>query len=112
MKQITHKNSRYVGYISPRGVMYIAECNHCGISICAHEFFHFDFDERRHAMEQGTFRCVECSRGHAYGVQKSARKWYAGWTSMPGYLDCTEPVFGRNRRTVEREIRALLRGDY
>jgi hypothetical protein len=98
--------------ITQKGALYSCECDKCGATMYSHEWATWDNNETRDAMEAGVMTCPECHRGHAdpetfiyCGEQ------YAGRYSAPGYLDCTDWNYGPNRRRLERELRAMYRGD-
>jgi hypothetical protein len=56
-------------------------------------------------MEDGTLRCDECSRGRAdadtFGRLADA---HAARLSMPGYLDCTDWMFGDDPDALRAEL--------
>ena len=91
--------------IFKKGKLYAADCSRCGATTYTHEWFHDDHNERRDAMENGTLRCDECG----YVVDKDTftdcGKQYAGWYSMPSYLDHTDVFYGKNLRNLKRELR-------
>lgn len=93
--------------IFKKGALYSADCEKCGCTQYTHEWFHSDHNERRDAMENGTLRCDECS-GHidaeTFGY---CGRQYAGWYSMPGYLDHTDVSYGKNLRELRRELREM-----
>ena len=83
--------------ITQKGALYSCECNTCGATLFTHEWAMYDHNERRDAMENGTLRCDECARGFAdadtFGRLADA---HAARLSMPGYIDCTDWLFGSN----------------
>lgn len=95
--------------ITAKGALYSCECTKCGATLYTHEWAHYDHNARRDAMQDGTLACDECASGRAnpetFSELKPSRKWYAGRYSAPGYLDCTDWAFGRNRRALEKELR-------
>lgn len=93
--------------IFKKGALYTAECAKCGSTAYSHEWAHADHNDRRDAMHAGTLRCDVCSVGTVdpKTVTDCGRQ-YAGWYSMPGYLDCTELHYSKNLRELRRELRA------
>ena len=91
--------------IFKKGALYSADCSRCGTTMYTHEWFHPDHNERRDAMESGRLPCDEC--GHAVDKDTFAYlgKHYAGWYSMPGYLDHTELMFSKNYRRLRKELK-------
>ena len=94
-----------------KGALYSCECAKCGATLYSHEWADFDHNDRRDAMQAGTLRCDGCRAGVAdpstFAEAKPARSWYACRYSAPGYLDCTDWTYGRNRRALEREVRDI-----
>lgn len=95
--------------ITQKGALYSCECAKCGATLYSHEWATWDHNETRDAMQAGTYRCDQCSIGRAdpetFGQVPGAH--YAGRLSMPGYLDCTDWTYSRNRRALLRELRDL-----
>lgn len=94
--------------MTQKGATYSADCRKCGCTLFTHEWAYVDHNERRDAMQDGTLRCDQCCTGttdpdtfHDCGRQYAARY------SMPGYLDCTDWAFGRNKRLLAREVRDM-----
>jgi hypothetical protein len=93
--------------VTAKGALYACECAKCGCTMFAHEWAHMDNNERRDAMQAGTLRCDTCCVGVADPKTFVAcGQQYAARMTMPGYLDCTDWLFGTNRRELEREVRS------
>lgn len=91
--------------IFKKGALYSADCAKCGMTNFTHEWFHDDHNNRRDAMKDGTLQCDEC-HGHVDAdTFMYCGKQYAGWYSMPGYLDHTDLSFSANLRNLKRELR-------
>jgi len=82
--------------ITQKGALYSCECNTCGATLFTHEWATYDHNGRRDAMENGTLACDECSRGRADA--------HAARLSMPGYLDCTDWLFGADPDALRAEL--------
>lgn len=97
--------------ITAKGATYSADCAKCGATMLTHEWVNDDHNERRDAMEAGTLRCDQCGGNanadsfHAHGRE------YAGRYSAPGYMDCTDWSFDRNKRRLERKLRSMYGED-
>lgn len=92
--------------IFKKGALYSAQCAKCGTDQYSHEWAHVDNNERRDAMQDGTLRCEDCCTGVVDPETFQYRgRQYAGWYSAPGYLDCTDLLYGRNLRELRRELR-------
>jgi len=93
--------------VTRKGALYLADCDHCGNTLATHEWADWDHNDRRDAMEAGTLRCNECSRGKAAPdtFHQAKGTWYAARYTMPGYLDCTLWHYDTNRRRLERDVR-------
>lgn len=91
--------------IFKKGALYSADCNRCGSTMFTHEWFNDDHNDRRDAMQAGTLQCNDCS-GHADAdTFHYCGRQYAGWYSMPGYLDCTDVHYDKNLRRLKSELR-------
>jgi NAD-dependent SIR2 family protein deacetylase len=94
--------------ITQRGALYTCECDKCGATLYTHEWAHFDHNERRDAMENGTLRCDEChGKALPETFSKMKGQYYAGRYSAPGYLDCTDWDYGRNLRNLKRHLKSM-----
>ena len=94
--------------ITKKGALYTAECSRCSATMYTHEWATWEHNERRDAMEAGTLRCEECggtANPETFGLMPG--RYYAARYSMPGYLDCTEWDYGRNRRALVRQLRDM-----
>lgn len=94
--------------ITPKGALYTCECDRCGATLYTHEWATWDHNERRDAMENGSLRCDECpgkANPETFGPMPG--KYYAARYSAPGYLDCTDWTYGRNKRALIREVREM-----
>ena len=90
-----------------KGACYCADCDKCGMTLTAHEWADWDFNERRDAMEAGTLRCDECNGRADASTFTRLRNQYAGRYSAPGYMDCTPWEYDTNVRRLERTLRQL-----
>lgn len=95
--------------LTRKGALYSCECAKCGATLYCHEWATWENNATRDAMQAGTYRCEQCSAGRADPETFSALpgKWYAARYSMPGYLDCTDWQFGKNKRALIREVRDM-----
>lgn len=95
--------------LTRKGALYCADCANCGATLYAHEWATWDNNEARDALKAGTYECDQCATGRAdpETFTDCGRGWYAGRYSMPGYMDCTEWSYGRNRRQLARELRDM-----
>ena len=95
--------------ITQKGALYSCECNKCGATLYTHEWAMYDHNERRDAMENGTMHCDECSIGRTdpetFG--KMGGSFYAARLSIPGFLDCTEWTFGKDKEALLEEIKEM-----
>lgn len=97
-----------------KGRLVSCECAKCGATIYAHEWASLDFNGERNAMQDGRMRCQECAGAGDPDTfwESPSRNYYACRYSAPGYLDCTDWSFGKNRRALEREVRDMYGSDY
>lgn len=94
--------------ITRKGHLYSCDCGKCGRTLYAHEWASWDPNEERDAMQAGTLRCTECTgQADSSTFIDLGAGWYAARYSMPGYLDCTDWSFGKNKRTLAREVREM-----
>lgn len=94
--------------ITRKGHLYSCDCTKCGMTLYAHEWATWDPNETRDAMQAGTLRCTECAgTADSRTFVDLGTGWYAARYSMPGYLDCTNWSFGKNKRTLTREVREM-----
>ena len=93
--------------IFKKGALYSVECARCGATSYTHEWFNDDHNERRDAMVKGSLSCDECSGKVDPNTFHFCGRQYAGWYSMPGYLDHTDAHYGRNLRVLKSELRDL-----
>lgn len=92
--------------ITRKGRLYSCDCAKCGMTLYAHEWATWDPNETRDAMQAGTLHCTECTgRADSSTFVDLGTGWYAARYSMPGYLDCTNWYYGRNKRALVREVR-------
>jgi len=95
-----------------KGALYSCDCAKCGATLYSHEWADIDNNSRRDAMQSGTLQCDCCSIGRADPETfHNCGRQYACRYSAPGYLDCTDWSYGKNRRKLEREVRDLYAGD-
>lgn len=91
-------------FIYKKGRLASCECPKCGAIKHWHEWV-----SDGQAEDLKTSHCDECGREldpETYWESRS-RNWYAGRYSAPGYLDCTEFSFSKNKRELERELRDM-----
>ena len=89
-----------------KGALYSADCDKCGRTLYVHEWATWDNNDARDAMQDGTLACPDCSgKADRATFVDHGRGWYACRYSAPGYMDCTEWEYGKNRRILERETR-------
>ena len=93
--------------IFKKGHLYSADCSKCGATQFSHEWLHYDNNDRRDAMKNGTLRCNDCNGIVDAKTFIDCGRQYAGWYSMPGYLDCTDVSFGKNLRQLKTELREM-----
>jgi hypothetical protein len=95
--------------ITQKGALYSAECDRCGATIYVHEWATWNNNDDRDALQAGTHQCPECAVGKANPETFSQHKglYYAARYSAPGYLDCTEWTYGRQKRALVREVRDM-----
>ena len=96
--------------IYQKGALYAADCSKCGATIYSHEWINGDHNELRDALQAGTpVACGICGC-YAPAVPDSfidCGKQYAGRYSAPGYMDCTDWSYSKNKRTLARELRDM-----
>lgn len=98
--------------LTRKGALYAADCRKCGASLYAHEWAHWNNNEARDMLRDGTYACDQCATGTADPETfTECGRQYAARYSMPGYLDCTDWSFGPNRRVLLREIRDMYGED-
>lgn len=90
-----------------KGSLYSADCSKCGMTHYAHEWVADDINGERDAMQNGTLRCNDCGGSIDADTFMECGRQYAARYSAPGYLDCTEFSFGKNRQNLERELRDM-----
>lgn len=94
--------------VTQKGALYCADCAKCGATMYVHEWATWDNNGDRDALRAGTLRCTDCDgRADPDTFRDCGRGWYAARYSMPGYLDCTDWNYGRNRRRLVRELRDM-----
>jgi hypothetical protein len=94
-------------FIYQKGALYCADCSRCGVTNYTHEWITDDHNERRDGMQAGTAACEECGSALDPETFIDCGRQYAGRYSAPGYMDCTSWSFGKNKRTLERELRDM-----
>lgn len=91
-----------------KGALYSADCAKCGCTMYSHEWSTWDNNEMRDAMQAGTARCPQCCTGVADAdTFMECGRQYACRYSAPGYMDCTDWSFGKNKRALLREVREM-----
>lgn len=95
-------------FIYDKAPTFTAECERCGATLYAHPDTGCSEDDLR----SGAAQCDQCVSGHADpGTVRYAGKLYAGRYSAPGYMDCTDWSYGKNKRELARELRAMYGED-
>lgn len=90
--------------IYPKAPTWSAECDKCGATFYAHP----DTGLTESDLRAGTAECPHCASGHPFPETiRYEGSLYAGRYSANGYLDCTDWSYGRNLRTLTRELCAL-----
>jgi len=90
--------------ITHKGRLAIIECAKCGNTITWHEWACWG-----QAQDLLTCQCPDCggkTNPETYWESPS-RNWYAGRYSMPGYLDCTDWEYGKNKQKLTKKLREL-----
>ena len=90
-----------------KGALYSADCAKCGATMFSHEWVTGDNNEMRDAMQAGTARCEDCGGNADADTFMDCGRQYACRYSANGYMDCTSFSYGKNRRTLEREVRDM-----
>lgn len=93
--------------IYQKGQVYCADCRKCGCTSYIHEWTTDDFNNDRDAMAAGNYRCKECGASNDVDSFTDCGKQYAGMYSAPGYMDRTSVHYGRNKRTLAKELRDM-----
>ena len=80
------------------------DCERCGQTHYWHEWVH---DGGAEDLKDA--RCEECGRDMDPDTywESPSRNWYAARYQAPGYMDCTEWNYGKNKRELERETRDM-----
>jgi hypothetical protein len=97
--------------IIKKGRLYGADCTRCGLTHYVHEWATDDFNNQLDYLQNGASghfqaaACLECSA--PLGDVLYLGRQYAGRFSAPGYLDCTEWHYSRNKKTLARELRDM-----
>lgn len=94
-----------------KGALYCADCAKCGATMYSHEWASWNNNDDRDALQDGSARCQECGGNADPETFTDCGKQYACRYSAPGYMDCTDWNFGKNRRLLEREVRQMYEGD-
>ena len=90
--------------ITSKGALYCADCARCGATVFTHEWADFDHNERRDMMQDGSLACDECGRAVDPETFTDCGRQYAARFHMPGFLDCTEWHYGKNKRDLKSEV--------
>ena len=93
--------------IYQKGRLWAGDCAKCGMTHYAHEWITDDFNGERDAMQAGTQRCNECGGAIDPETVTDCGRQYAGRYSAPGYMDCTDWSYSRNKRGLARELRDM-----
>jgi hypothetical protein len=93
--------------ITPKGATYCADCAKCGATLYSHEWATGYNNDDRDALRDGSYVCSECG-GHADPETfTDCGRQYAARYSAPGYMDCTDWAYGRNKRELLRTVREI-----
>lgn len=98
-------------FIYDKGRTYSADCAKCGMAHTIHEWITDDFNGERDAMREGALQCRECGGRMNPDTFMDTGRQYAGRYSAPGYMDCTDWSFDRNKRRLARELRDMYGED-
>lgn len=90
-----------------KGATYSADCSRCGCTVFTHEWANPGHNDWRDAMQNGTLACYQCGHFVDPDTFRELGRMYACRYTMPGYLDCTEWEYGRNKRTLLRNMRKM-----
>jgi len=94
--------------MTQKGHLYCADCDKCGMTLHSHEWAHMDNNSRRDWMQDGTLSCDDCSgKADPETFHDLGEGWYAARYSAPGYMDCTDWSYGKNKHRLEREVRDM-----
>ena len=93
--------------VTQKGALYCADCRKCGATIYSHEWTTWDNNDTRDALQAGTMRCPECSGTADPETFRDCGRQYAARYSAPGYMDCTDWCYGKNKRQLMRAVRAM-----
>lgn len=98
-------------HVTPKGALYSADCRKCGQTIYSHEWAHGYNNDTRDALEDGTAPCSCCHGTADPETFYDCGRQYAARYSADGYTDCTEWNYGKNKRQLIREVKALYSGE-
>jgi hypothetical protein len=90
-----------------KGALCAADCRKCGATLYCHEWATWDNNDMRDAMQNGTAQCPECHGTVDPETFTDCGRQYACRYSAPGYLDCTEYSYGKNKRKLMRDVREM-----
>lgn len=93
--------------ITQKGHLYCADCAKCGTTIYSHEWATWDNNGTRDALQDGTARCDQCGGNANPDTFFDCGMQYAARYSASGYLDCTDWSYGKNKRDLIREVKAM-----
>jgi hypothetical protein len=94
--------------ITQKGRLASIECEKCGATHYWHEWC--DDGQADDLKEQHCPECGGTLDPESFWYSPS-RNWYAGRYSAPGYLDCTDWNYSKNRREMARELRDMYGDD-
>lgn len=94
-------------YLYQKGRLYCADCSKCGQTHYIHEWITDAFNDDRDAMQSGDARCPECGGLIDADTFMDCGRQYAARYSAPGYMDCTDWHYGKNKRELMRELRDM-----
>lgn len=85
-----------------KGTLASCECEKCGCTNYWHEWI-----DCGGADDLPNSRCTECGGKMDKETYWEGKGWYAARYSAPGYLDCTDWHYGRNKRKLVAEVDEL-----
>lgn len=91
-------------FITRKGRLASCDCEKCGQTHYWHEWAS---DGQADDLKKS--RCSECGgKMDAETFWESpSRNYYAGCYSAPGYLDCTDWIYGKNKRNLICELKDM-----
>jgi DNA-directed RNA polymerase subunit RPC12/RpoP len=97
--------------VTQKGATYCADCAKCGQTMYSHEWASWSNNDDRDSLQDGTAQCPDCGGRADPDTFTDCGRMYAARYSAPGYLDCTDWTYGKNKRELMRDMRDLYMGD-